>query len=159
MLRSLSILLVSLVLTSCATTRPAPEAAELEVQQASDRFWAARQSEDVPGVTALFTEDGILMIPGLPDAVGRAAIGELFQERFAAGRTDNFKVHKREIEVVGDTAYELAWFSDDAHHDRADSYRMEGRYLTVWQRGGDGGWRVHRYFFNYSGAAPISSSK
>ena len=159
MLRSLSILLVSLVLTSCATTQPAPEAAELEVQQASDRFWAARQSEDIPALTEHLTEDAILMIPGLPDAEGRAAIGELLQKRFATGRTANFKVFRREIQVVGDTAYELAWFSDDTHHEQADSFRMEGRYLTVWQRGSDGRWRVHRNFYNFSGAAPISSSR
>jgi uncharacterized protein (TIGR02246 family) len=154
MSKSLWILIVCGALTSCATVQPAPEQAQLEVQQASDQFWATRERGDASSFAGQFTEDGILMVPGLADAAGRSAIRELAQKRFASGRTTDFTVHRREIEVVGDSAYELAWYSETDRR-QEQSFRMQGRYLIVWRRASDKLWRVHRNFYNFSDAAPL----
>ena len=160
MARSLRFSLICLILAACTHSQPLPETlpenARTEVEQASDRFWASRQREDVAAHTAQFTETGILMVPGLPDAVGRAAIRELLEQRFEGGRTTDFKVHRREIQVVGDSAHELAWYSE-VRHGQGESMLLEGRYLLVWNRGSDGRWLVHRNLFNFSAATPVDS--
>ena len=154
MFRSIVMLIVCGLLTSCAGTRPPAETARLNVQNASDEFWAIRERRDASALASRFTETGIYMVPGLPDAVGRSAIRELLEKRLASGPTVDFKVHRREIDLVGDTAYELAWYSEK-HHAREGSNLLEGRYAIVWLRGHDGTWRVHRYLYNFSAATPI----
>lgn len=157
MWRSVAIVTVCVVLASCATTPPpAAGTAEMEVRQASDRFWATRAQADAAALAALFTDDGTFMAPGLPDASGRNAVRALLEQRFAGGRTFAFVVHRREIEVSGDSANELAWYSE-SHQAQGQTMRMDGRYLLVWRRGGDAVWRVHRYLYNFSGATPIDA--
>ena len=134
MFRSLSILLMCVALTACATVRPAPDSARDAVEQASDRFWAERDRADAAAFTAQFTEDGILMIPGLADAVGRDAIRELMQKRFASTRITDFKVLRREVDVIGDSAWELGWFSEIMRGE--NPMRMSGRYLIVCEGAG-----------------------
>lgn len=154
MFRFLSVLLTGVALAACATAPPAAEDARVAVEQASDRFWAERDRADATAFAAQFTDDGMLMIPGLPDAVGRDAIRELMQKRFASTRITDFKVLRREIDVVGDSAWELGWFSEILRAE--NSMRMSGRYLTVWKRGSDDVWRVHRYVYSFSGAKPVA---
>jgi uncharacterized protein (TIGR02246 family) len=152
MVRSLWILLV-LSLMSCATTPPSTDSSELRVQQASEQFWAVRERGDAATFAAQFTEDGVFMVPGVADAMGRTAIQELAQLRFAGARTTDSHVHKREIKVLGDSAHEIAWFMETYP---ADSMRMLGRYVIVWNRGADNVWRVRRFMYNFSGAQPVS---
>lgn len=154
MFRSLSILLVCVALTGCATAPPTTDDARVDVERASDRFWAERDREDAAAFAAQFTEDGMLMIPGLADAVGRDAIRELMQKRFASTQITDFKVLRREIDVFGDSAWELGWFSEIMRGE--NPMRMSGRYLIVWKRGSDDVWRVHRYVYSFSGAKPVA---
>lgn len=94
------------------------------------------------------------MVPGLEDSAGRSAIQELAQIRFASAKTTDFEIQRREIEVRGDAAHELGWYSE-SHRGQEGAYRMKGRYLLVWQRGRDDIWRVHRYLYSFSGAEPL----
>ena len=88
-----------------------------------------------------------------PDASGRPAIQELAQKRFASGRTTDFELVRRDIEVAGDNAYELGWYAEtDRRQDQA--FRMQGRYAIVWKRVA-GTWRVHRFLYNFSDARPL----
>lgn len=141
MSRFLRIVLICMVLTACATVHPPAETEEAEVQRASDQVWAAHERGDAPGLAALVTEDAILMVPGFPDVVGRSAIQEAAQQMFASTQIADFRVHRREIEVVGDSAYELAWYSETLRAQNGSSRPVQGRYLIVWKRGSDNAWR------------------
>jgi uncharacterized protein (TIGR02246 family) len=154
MIRSLWIPIVCIALMSCATAPAGTEQAKAAVQQASDQFWATRLRGDAPSFAAQFTDAGMFMVPGLADATGRAAIQELAQLRFAGGKISDFKIDRREIEVSGDSAHEVAWYSETLRG-QDQAMRMMGRYLLVWNRGADGVWRVHRYLYNFSDAEPI----
>ena len=156
MIRSLWILIACGMLTSCVRSQ-APEVAEKEVREASDRFHATRQRGDAAAHAGQFTEEGVLMVPGLADAAGRDAVRGLLEKRFAGARTTDFKVHRREIEVAGDSAYELAWYSE-VHAGQDESMRLDGRYVLVWKRGSDGAWRVHRDLYNFSGMTPVKAT-
>ena len=152
--RSLWIFFVCAALISCTSAQPGGQQANAVVEQTSDRFWSTRQSGDGAALATQFTEDGILMIPGLADAAGREAIRSLVQQRAATTQISDFKIQRREIEVLGDTAHELGWFSE-VYRGQGPSMRMQGRYSIVWKRGGDNVWRVHRNQYNFSGATPV----
>jgi uncharacterized protein (TIGR02246 family) len=159
------ILISCALLMRCASVPPAaqprqsetvvaPAAKESDIRNASDQFWAARNRGDAAAFAAQFTDDGIFMVPGLSDAAGRTAVQALAEKRFAAARPTDFNVVRREIDVAGDSAYELGWFAEtDRRGDQA--MRMQGHYLLVWNRGSDDAWRVRRYLYNFSGAEPV----
>jgi uncharacterized protein (TIGR02246 family) len=154
MLRSLRLSVFVLLAAACASSSIPDEAREREVAEASDRFSAARVRGDVAAFTASFTDDGMFMVPGLPDAAGRTEVQELAQKRFIGATVENFKVDDREIHVAGDSAYEIAWYSEiNRHGDQA--FEMRARHAIVWKRGSDNSWRVHRYLYNFSEAMPV----
>ncbi|HEX6176938.1 MAG TPA: DUF4440 domain-containing protein [Thermoanaerobaculia bacterium] len=153
MVRSLTVLTVCAMLASCATV-PAATEQKLQVEQASDQFTSTRIRGDVAAFAGSFTEDGMFMVPGVQDATGRAAVRDLAQRRFAGATIEDFKIHRREIDVAGDSAYELAWYSEiDRRKDQA--FRMEGRYFILWSRSSDNVWRVQRFLYSFSDAAPL----
>lgn len=143
-----------LALIGCATgSTYSYQTANRAIEETSDRFIAARQSGDASSFAACFTDDGVFMVPGIPDADGRQAVEELAKKRFAEGPSRDFVVHRREIHARGDSANELAWFAETT---AAGDHRMEGRHSIVWKRGTDGVWRVHRYLYAFSDARPLS---
>lgn len=154
MVRAILILSALFALTSCVATRPSSSASEGEVREASDRFRDARLRGDAVALAEQFTDDGILMVPGVPDATGRVAVRELLKEMFASVRIEDLEVRSQEIQVIGDVAYELAWYSE-VNVRKDGSYRFEGRYLIVWKREAGKGWRVHRNLYNFSDATPV----
>ena len=137
------------LLLSCVSTQTPDASAESEVQRVSDEYWANRA--DAKSLSQYVTEDAVLMVPGLLDAVGQDAFSELAHQR--ATRSSNFKVHRREFHVAGDTAYELAWYGETVRAE-GDSLRMQGRYVILWKRGADGRWRIHRNLLNFSDVGP-----
>jgi ketosteroid isomerase-like protein len=152
MIRSAWILILCSVLTYPALGHDPAETAEAQIKKASDRFWASRG--DAAVLAAQLTETVILMVPGLPDAVGREEVRDLLHQRFTALRPTDLKTHNRELDVAGDTAYELTVYSEKQVA-QGEAMRLDGRYLIVWKRGADGVWRAHRILFNYSGATPL----
>lgn len=136
------------------TVTASAESAEAAVRQASERFWRTRDQKDASLIAAQFTENGILMVPGVADAVGRDAIRDLLQARLNAVSTKDFKAGRAEITIAGDLAYELASFGETLVT-MDGSTRTEGRYLLVWRHEPDGVWRVHRHLWNFSGMKPL----
>ena len=94
------------------------------------------------------------MVPGFPDVVGRNAIEAAAQQMFASTRITDFQVKRREIKVIGDTAYELAWYSETLRGQDGSSNSIDGRYLIVWKRGSDNRWQINRNLFNFASATP-----
>jgi uncharacterized protein (TIGR02246 family) len=96
----------------------------------------------------MVTEDAVLMAPGMSDIQGRSAIRDTAQQMFTALRITDLKIERSEIDVIGDTAYELTTYSETLHPKGGQASPVQGRYLIVWKRGRDGAWRVHRNLFN-----------
>ena len=108
------------------------QAIELEIRN----FGAAAARKDYLGVAGFFTEDAKVLPPGAPIVSGRKAIEEFW--RAALERSDlTFKT--TELEVAGDTAYEIG---------ETDTGQAKAKYLVVWLRCPDGRWRLHRDIWN-----------
>src|SRR4051812_23204137 len=119
-------LLPVLILVACVSSRPAAVDQEADVKRASDQFSATRISGDAAAFARQFTDDGIYMVPGVADAAGQTAIEKLAKRQLAPGRLTDFEVHRREIIVDGDTAHELASYSE-TNRGGEQPMRMDGR--------------------------------
>ena len=108
------------------------QAIELEIRN----FGAAAARKDYLGVAGFFTEDAKVLPPAAPIVSGRKAIEEFW--RAALERSD-FTFKTTELEVAGDTAYEIG---------ETDTGQAKAKYLVVWLRCPDGRWRLHRDIWN-----------
>ena len=156
-LRSVAIVAASLVaLAGCAKT--APPAADAAADEAAIRainpaWFKAYNAGDVDGVTALYSEDAVLNIPGVPAARGRAAIREAYVKDIAAaaGLTNN-QGPSGEFGVSGDLGWEWNTYTVT---DKSGTTVDTGKYVTVYGKK-DGKWFIIRDIWN-SDTPPATS--
>lgn len=119
-----------------------------------DRINAAYAIGDAEGVAAQYTEDAVLMNPGKPAVVGRAAIAENFRPFFAAFRGE-LSQEIEEVEVFGDQAYMRGkiHIKITAKHGSAKA-ELHGKYIAIARRCPDGVWRFARDIYNYDHPTP-----
>jgi uncharacterized protein (TIGR02246 family) len=115
---------------------------------AGDRpvWFKAYNADDADGVTALYSEDAVLNIPGAPAARGRAAIHEAFVKDIAAaaagGLTD--KQGAGEFGVSGDLGWEWNTYTVT---DKSGATVDTGKYVTVYEKK-NGKWFIIRDIWN-----------
>jgi uncharacterized protein (TIGR02246 family) len=134
------------------TARPAADAsaqARVEITRARDAFWAAHERGDAKGLAMQLTNDAVLFAPDMGEVRGRTAIEDAARQMFAQLSVRNFKILSQELDICGDTAYELTTYSETLQPAGAAANDVRGRYLIVWRRDTDGAWRVHRNLFNF----------
>ena len=170
-IRKASILLLSVVaISSCAKTDPAASdtgavAASPAVDAAADEqavrainpaWFKAHKAGDVEGIVALYSDDAVLSVPGVPPVRGTAAIRESFtkgvRDMAAAGLSQSPGANP-ELMVSGDLAYEWSTFTLT---DKAGKTVDTGKYLTVFGRR-NGKWAIVRDIWNSdSPPAPVT---
>ena len=137
---------------AAATARQSADSsaqARADIERTRDAFWAAQERADASAFAMHLTDDAILFAPGMGEVRGRAAIEEAARNMFSQMRVTNFRILGQELEICGDTAYELTTYSETLQPTGAAASNVRGRYLIVWRRGSDGAWRVHRNLFNF----------
>jgi ketosteroid isomerase-like protein len=109
-----------------------------------DAQWAAVASEgnDVERIISFWTDDAIVMPPGLPAIVGKNALREYVQGSF---RIPGFRITWTSADVVFSPDEQLAYiFSRNAVSMNAEDgspVTNEGRAVTIWRKETDGEWR------------------
>lgn len=137
-----------LLAPAAAFADPATQAA-IEAQYV--KFSAAVAAGKADDVAALYTKDAILMPPGAPPMVGRAAIAQTFGAVMGMGIT-GVKLEVQDLDVLGDTAIEGGAYTLMA---KGDQVADQGKYLVIWKREG-GTWYLHRDIFNTNMAPPAA---
>jgi ketosteroid isomerase-like protein len=106
------------------------------VKKANSDFEIAMTKSDT--ATAVFVS------PDGTAAKGRAVIEQLYRDRFAkSGPALETKIVSEELMLDGDFAYERGRGSI-ARRVREESATDWARFLTVWRRQPDGGWKIFR---------------
>lgn len=144
-----------LVIASCrsATNEVLPNGATPAIRaaiQAGDEAWSiAFIAGDTTAMNRLYSDDVVSMQADAPDLVGRSAMVGDLAHTFATRKDTILKV----VTVIGtlEQAGDLAWESGHvtitrANRDSVATAPRTGRfkYITFWQRGGDGKWRIRR---------------
>jgi ketosteroid isomerase-like protein len=109
-----------------------------------DAEWAAAASEgrDLELVLSYWTDDAVVLAPGLPAVIGKAALRKYVQDSM---RIPGFRISWTSTDVALSPDGKLAYiFSRNAvtmnGPDGAPA-TTEGRAITIWRRESDGEWR------------------
>jgi ketosteroid isomerase-like protein len=108
----------------------------------------ATVARDADALTALWDDDAILLQPGSPPIIGKAAFHDFMKQALA--KSPSVKVVKylpdiRDIQVAGNVAYEWGYF--DAAQKSSDQQapeRLRAKLLRVMKRQPDGSWKFTR---------------
>jgi ketosteroid isomerase-like protein len=109
-----------------------------------DAEWAAlaAQGRDIDQILSYWTDDAIVLPPGLPPVIGKAALRE-----YVAGslRIPGFKISWTTTDIVlspdGNLAYMLGSNSVTMNDPDGTPTTTSGRAVTIWRRDSDGEWR------------------
>jgi uncharacterized protein (TIGR02246 family) len=114
------------------------------IEKANTEFETAMTKSDIATIAAPYTADAVFVGPDGTATRGRVAIEALYRDRFAkSGPALEARIESQQLMLDDDVAYERGrgsitrLSSGQPRTDRA-------RFLTVWQRQQDGGWKISR---------------
>ena len=114
------------------------------VKKANSDFEIAMTKSDTATIAEPYTADAVFVSPDGTATKGRAAIEQLYRDRFAkSGPALETKIVSEELMLDGDFAYERGRGSI-TRRVREERVTDWARFLTVWQRQPDGGWKIFR---------------
>lgn len=114
------------------------------IKKANSDFEIAMTKSDTAAIAEPYTADAVFVTPDGTATRGRAAIEQLYRDRFAkSGPALETKIVSDELMLDGDFAYERGRGSITR---RVGEKRVTdwARFLTVWQRQPDGAWKIFR---------------
>jgi ketosteroid isomerase-like protein len=121
-------------LASCTQAAAPPADPAAIVAERNAAFMAAVAASDGAGVGANYTEDAVLMPPGMPTVEGREAIGQFFQAGIDAGIA---RVELAPGETIATSADTILERSTVRVFNTAGDVIEQGKYVVVWRKVGD----------------------
>ena len=103
---------------------------------------------DAAAVAAHYTDDAALLPPNAARIDGREGIQGAWQALIDADVRD-VVLTTEEVDVFGDVANEVGTIRATAPGENGGRVQWVGKYVSVWKRGGDGTWRLHRDIWNF----------
>jgi uncharacterized protein (TIGR02246 family) len=109
-----------------------------------DAEWSAAASEgsDVERILSFWTEDAVVIAPGLPTIAGKVALRQYVVESF---RIPGFRISWDSSDVTfspdGNMAYMFGSNSVTMTGPDGVTNTSEGRAVTIWRKEQDGQWR------------------
>jgi ketosteroid isomerase-like protein len=145
---------IAILVAGCSTTRtqtPSFAADEAAIAEFNKRYLQAINDGDIATLSSLTTDDHIMIAPGRPPVVGKAANdaanGRIF-EQFTIDETWT----PVETVVAGDWAYQRGTFTVAATPKAGGTTRnTRGNFLRIYRRQPDNSWRMIRDMFNSDG--------
>ena len=122
------------------------------IQKLQDRDIAASMAYDVEALTALWTEDGVLLIPQHAPIVGKEALRAFYeQQRDAMANVEvtAYEEQWQEVRIVGDYAYQWGQIHGRTRKGQGkDETSTVVNALRILKRDEDGAWKVARAIWN-----------
>ncbi|HEX4574922.1 MAG TPA: SgcJ/EcaC family oxidoreductase [Gemmatimonadales bacterium] len=125
---------------------PPDSAVRADVRKAIDRgnaeYIAALGRADAGALAKVYAPDGARMGEHGAFAQGRAAIAAMVRDLLHGTGPITVTVETVDLWVVHDLAYETGKWRYTFTPPQKSTQSVGGRYLTVWQRQPEGGWRI-----------------
>jgi ketosteroid isomerase-like protein len=150
MVRALAVVGVACALTACATPSRTPTLAEDEaaIAEFNGRYLKAINDGDIATLASLTTEEHIMIAPGRPPIVGKAANDAANGRAFQQFEIDETWTPVETV-VSGNLAYQRGTFTVAATPKAGGTARnTKGTFLRIYERQLDGSWRMTRDMFN-----------
>ena len=131
-------------------------AAEKERLLRRDAEWAKAASEgrDVDRILSYWTEDAVVIPPGLPPVVGKVALRQYVEGSMQIpGFNINWESRDATLSPDGQLAYMFSRNEVTVDTPDGTSSTTGGRAVTIWRRESDGEWRCAVDVWNAEPAA------
>jgi uncharacterized protein (TIGR02246 family) len=121
-----------------------------------DAEWARLASEglDVEAIVSYWTDDAVVLPPGMPQVRGKEALRKYVEESL---RIPGFNITWSSDEVVfspdGNLAYLFSRNAVTVPGLQGEAVTSKGRAVTIWRRESDGEWRCAVDIWNEAAAA------
>ena len=115
------------------------------IVEAYETFERAFSSGDADTLAQIYTDDAEWLLPETPIVRGREAIAEAWKGVIGLGG-NAIRVDVGEVVENGDWAYEVGSFTASAPD---GTVLNAGKYIVIWKRQPNGGWKTHRDIFNW----------
>jgi len=136
------------VLTACAPKAPDTAADTVSLKTEASSWFDRYAAGDADGVAALYAEDGVVLAPGTPAVVGRAAIRDFIVSDIAGTKAAGLAFKADELTDVG-IAGDLGWVTGTfSVVDASGATVDKGKYVTLYRRGAEGKWPIIRDTWN-----------
>lgn len=132
--------------TGTALVRAGGSAAD-EVRAADDAWLKVYSAKDLDKSVAYFDEHGSMLAPNAPIATGKPAVAKAIAADFAVGSVV-WHADKAGVALSGDLGYTSGTYKVTLKDSSGKSSVDNGKYLTIWKRQKDGGWKVLFDMFN-----------
>ena len=143
--RRLLLVLAAALATACVQAAPPPAATEADARAgiaAAHHAWSrALVASDVDSLMQLYTEDAVVLPPGL-ELAGREAIRGWYSSD-TTWHTLSHTMDADELTVYDSVAVERGRWSSTWRVGGGPEQSASDRYVIFWKRGGDGRWRIH----------------
>ena len=127
---------------------PTLEADLAAIAEFNRRYLKAINDEDIATLSSLTTEDHIMIAPGRPPIVGKAANDAANARVFTQFDIDETWTPVETV-VTGDWAYQRGTFTVAATPKAGGTTtQTAGHFLRIYRRQPDGAWRMIRDMFN-----------
>jgi len=114
---------------------------------------AASKARDFKTLLSLWTEDGVLLMPGEKPTVGKEALKVYMDEQAKISQAYRIKKYEHkweEVKVIGDWAFEWGFFNAEAEMIKGgEIIKQQGKLLRILKRQKDGSWRAARAIGHY----------
>lgn len=108
----------------------------------------ATLARDAEALTALWDADGVLLQPGVPAIMGKAAFYTFIQQSFAkspTGKVLKYVPDIRDVQVSGGVAYEWGYFDSTFQpSEQQQPVNFRAKFVRVLKQQADGTWRFTR---------------
>jgi ketosteroid isomerase-like protein len=111
---------------------------------AAEAAWLkAYQSKDAAAAAAFYAEDGAMLAPHRPLLTGQSALTKFIAQSF---RLEGYNIvwHAKKAAVArsGELGYTSGSYEMTFRRPRGKLFFDKGKYLMVWKKQPDGGWKV-----------------
>jgi uncharacterized protein (TIGR02246 family) len=113
----------------------------------ADQYVKATLAGDAKAIAALYTDDAVEMPPNEPAVKGRAAIQQMYEKNFKAGKIGSFAITHIESRSSGDAGYDAGTYQQSVTPAGGPEIKDTGKYVVILKRV-SGNWRVAYAIYN-----------
>ena len=146
--------LLCLLAVGCSpTSESAPDSREADVEaiRQADLAWVEAQAADgLEGTMSFYVDDGIMLPPNMPMAIGKEAIRKASEALGIGAPGSSVTWQPMQIEVArsGDIGYAIGTFEGFSVNEAGNPVRTKGKYVEIWKKQADGTWMIAADMFS-----------
>jgi len=150
------VLIAVVFLASCAPPAPDVDAIRKSIESMTEAMEGEMEAGTFDTTMARYTDDAISMPNFGPMLKGKEAIKGYYNQMQGMGMTmKDVDFTVTDVQVGGPYAYEVGTYKMTIVMPGMIEMPDEGKYLTVWERGADGSWKIKIETWNTDTQPPM----